>query len=189
MLFADAHKMHHPHQTTRRSACFLVQRGVGFEGKKRELGSRARKRVAKEETTGRKQTSGKKDNLQSPLPFSLKFNAWILSNNLTHPTQKTTTHATSENNKGKRRPQITSNYRDFGPFAAIYPMKTWLALRYCTTRPGHNNAAKIRDRQPGCGLTICPIKALPVWRTCFTRQFTTTLSPPSPRHLFFKLNA
>ena len=131
----------------------------------------------------------KKTTYKSPLPFSLKFNAWILYVNLTHPTRKTTTHATSENNKGKRRPQITSNYRDFGPFAAMYPMKTWLALRYCTTPPGHNNLAKIRDRQPGCGLTICPIKALPVWRTCFTRQFTATLPPPPPRHLFFKLNA
>ena len=115
-----------------------------------------------------------------PPPRHLFFKLNALYLNLTHPTRKTTTHATSENNKGKRRPQITSNYRDFGPFAAIYPMKTWLALRYCTTQPGHNNAAKIRDRQPGCGLTICPIKALPVWRTCFTRQFTTTLPPPPP---------
>ena len=125
------------------------------------------------------------DNLQQPsssLPRHLffKLNAQILYLNLTHPTRKTTNHATPENNKGKRLPQITSNCWDFGPFAAMYPMKTWLALHYCTTRPGHYKVAKIRDRQPGCGQTICPTKTLPVWRTCFTRQLTTTLPCPPP---------
>ena len=129
------------------------------------------------------------DNLQQPCPpphLFFKLNAQILYLNLTHPTRKTTNHATPENNKGKRLPQITSNCWDFGPFAAMYPMKTWLALRYCTTQPGHYKVAKIRDRQPGCGQTICLTKTLPVWRTCFTRQLTTTLPPPPP---FFKLNA
>ena len=82
----------------------------GFEGKERELGLQARKRVAKEETTGRKQACGKKDDLQQPCPLLFfKLNSFILYLNLTHPTRKTTTHATPENNKGKRRPQITSN--------------------------------------------------------------------------------
>ena len=163
-------------------------------GEEERVGKSGEKKSSKRRNDGEKTNMWqKKTTYKAPLPFSLKFNARIIYVNLTHPTPKTTTHATSENNKGKRRPQITSNYRDFGPFAAMYPMKTWLALRYCTTQPGHNNAAKIRDRQPGCGLTICPIKALPVWWTCFTRQFTTTLPcpppPPAPRHLFFKLNA